>query len=89
MSKWKKIKDERPKGHGPYLYFPVKLVCGHSVQVSNGDYLRGEYVPLTVDGIDTVWCEIDFPEQYDQFEKTRDEWEDVDPDYSRLKVYED
>ena len=74
--KWNKLKDVKPEGPGPFLYFPVKVSLGHAVQISNGDYLRGRYCLMEVDGIDTVWAEIDLPDEWDKFDSARYLWED-------------
>ena len=71
MVKWSRLKDKKPTGHGPFLYFPAYVSCGHSIQISNGNYLRGPYVD--VDNVQ--WAEIDKPEGYQDFEDKRYEWD--------------
>lgn len=69
MTTWYKLKDKLPTGDGPFLYFPVNVSCGHSIQISNGDYLRGPYV----DRDKVQWAEIDKPEGYQEFEELKTE----------------
>ena len=71
MTTWNKLKDKKPVGNGPFLYFPVKVSCGYSIQVSSGGYLRGPYVDKDV----LQWAEIDKPEGYKDFEDKRHEWD--------------
>ena len=71
MSTWNKLKDKKPVGDGPFLYFPVRVDAGHSIQISDGVYLRGPYVDLE----NTQWSEIVKPEGYKDFEDKRYQWD--------------
>lgn len=71
MTVWHRLKDKLPEGHGPFLCFPVYACCGHSIQVSNGDYLRGPHADKDV----LQWAEIDKPDGYKDFEDKRHEWD--------------
>lgn len=71
MTKWNRLKEKLPTGDGPFLYFPVKVVAGHSIQISNGDYLRGPYV----DREEVQWAEIEKPDGYQYFEDKRWKWD--------------
>ena len=64
MIKWEKLSDKKPEGSGPFLYFPVITDVGHTISVSNGDYLRGPYVNIDL----TYWAEIDKPPTYSQIQ---------------------
>lgn len=71
MTVWYRLKDKLPEGNGPFLYFPVYACCGHSIQTSNGEFLRGPYANRE----EILWAEIDKPEGYEEFESKRWEWD--------------
>lgn len=70
--KWNKLTDNPPTGDGPYLYFPVRAVAGHSIHTTNGAYLRGPHI---ANREEVFWSEFDMPPGYDDFESKREEWE--------------
>jgi hypothetical protein len=70
--KWIKLTEREPEGSGPYLYFPVYAVAGHSIHTTNGEYLRGPHIRNREE---VYWAEFEMPPGYNIFELKRDEWE--------------
>ena len=70
MTVWYNLKDKKPVGPGPFLYFPCMTDVGHTIQISNGDYLRGPYSDIE----STQWAEIDKPDGYEEVNKEIENW---------------
>lgn len=69
---WIKLTDKTPVGPGPFLYFPIRCEACLSISISNGDYLRGPYLPNREE---VYWAEIPLPPGFEEFETSRVRWE--------------
>lgn len=69
---WVKLTEQPPIGPGPFLYFPIRCEACLSISTSNGDYLRGPYLPNREE---VYWASVPWPPGFEAFETSRVRWE--------------